>query len=530
MEQALGNALPDFDVALRRLHEALAAYPALAATVFNGTEEWEKLLTHKLVPHLAGEGCLVAAVTGGTNTGKSTVFNLLVGASISPVLPTAAATRHPLIAAGPVRAAQCLEAKLVPEFRPRALCDPQALVIDAGPQNTLFVAETCELSDRLILLDTPDVDSIEKSHWAVAESIRAAGDVLVAVITAEKYKDERVVSFFRQALASGRLVVPLMNKAGAEDDFAVARRQLDEFKHDVGLDAPCFVLPYHSAGVGLRAPIPSVDGAGDLRTYLESLDVPAIKRRVYRATVRHFVACAADFLDQAGAVGATLRNVADEFLGRTRVFASKYDPAPGAEVGGVFHEFVQSKRGPIRRFIGATSAAATRCAKGVARAVTDRLHRQAALERREPPATNDEITAQHRRLVEQITRELATSYVESTRNLREPAAQLVADSAASLNIDSNIDEIVAHTLRTESVSEAFRGHAYRLLDGWWNDHKGKRRVLEALDTLLAAVPAAIAAPISIYSGGVGMAEAVVVAGPFVEQFVARVIEYQFGDA
>ena len=35
----------------------------------------------------------------------------------------------------------------------------------------------------------------------------------------------------------------------------------------------------------------------------------------------------------------------------------EYDPAPGREVGGLFHEFVQSKRGPVRRAIGNTSAA-----------------------------------------------------------------------------------------------------------------------------------------------------------------------------
>ena len=55
-------------------------------------------------------------------------------------------------------------------------------------------------------------------------------------------------------------------------------------------------------------------------------------------------------------------------------------------------------------------------------------------------------------------------------------------------------------------------------------------MLEALDALLALTPAAIAAPISMYTGGVGVPEAVVVAGPIVEQFVARVVEYQFGDA
>jgi hypothetical protein len=51
-----------------------------------------------------------------------------------------------------------------------------------------------------------------------------------------------------------------------------------------------------------------------------------------------------------------------------------------------------------------------------------------------------------------------------------------------------------------------------------------------LDALLAVAPAAIAAPLSFYAGGVGVAETVIVAGPIVEQFLARVIEYQFGDA
>ena len=48
--------------------------------------------------------------------------------------------------------------------------------------------------------------------------------------------------------------------------------------------------------------------------------------------------------------------------------------------------------------------------------------------------------------------------------------------------------------------------------------------------LLAITPAAIAVPLSIQTGGIGVAESVALAGPLVEQLVARVIEYQFGDA
>jgi hypothetical protein len=86
------------------------------------------------------------------------------------------------------------------------------------------------------------------------------------------------------------------------------------------------------------------------------------------------------------------------------------------------------------------------------------------------------------------------------------------------------------TLRSESISKEFRDHANRTLETWWTDHKGRRRVLEGLDAVLAIMPAAIAAPLSLYTGGVGVPETLIVAGPLAEQFVARVIEYQFGDA
>ena len=86
-------------------------------------------------------------------------------------------------------------------------------------------------------MDTPDVDSIDKRNWEVADHIRAAGDVLVAVVTGEKYKDDRVIQYFKEAAASGRMLIPVMNKANPADDFDVARKQLKEFCNDVGIEA-----------------------------------------------------------------------------------------------------------------------------------------------------------------------------------------------------------------------------------------------------------------------------------------------------
>jgi len=531
MKQALGETLVGFQAALDAFRAALDGDECVVESVFADSAEWTALLAYKLVPHLAGQGCVVAAVTGGTNTGKSTVFNRLVGASVSPIITTAAATRHPVLAANAMRAAQCLDARLVPEFVPRRLDNPRAVISDDDPPETLFVARADGLPDRLILLDTPDIDSIDKQNWRVAKNIRAAGDVLIAVLTGEKYRDERVVEFFRRARESGRLIVPLMNKADPENGFAVARTQLDEFRRDIGVgEVPSFALPHDfGAGERLGEPVRSIDGSTDLRNYLDSLDVPAIKQRVYRDTVTHFAECAGAFLERCARVRDGMRAVANEYEGRAATYAAQYDPAPGAAVGGLFHEFVQEKRGSVRRFIGSASAAVARGVGVLGRTISGAIRRQARLEKADQGAMEAEIRAAHVRALTQVTNALAASCIETGRNLAEPAAHLVQAGLAGIDVERIAETVAQQTLRSESVSAEFRRHAHATIEVWWNDHAGRRRALETLDTVLAVAPVAIAAPISMYTGGIGVAEAVAFAGPLVEQFVARIIEYQFGD-
>ncbi len=108
MENVLGEALTRFEQRLGEVRAAVAPHPGLASLLFEGTDEWSDLLTFKLVPHLSGEGCLVAAVCGGTNTGKSTVFNLLVGREVSSMVMTAAATCHPVLVGDDARVRECL--------------------------------------------------------------------------------------------------------------------------------------------------------------------------------------------------------------------------------------------------------------------------------------------------------------------------------------------------------------------------------------------------------------------------------------
>ncbi|HDP34086.1 MAG TPA: hypothetical protein ENN29_03135, partial [Candidatus Hydrogenedentes bacterium] len=186
--QSFQDGISGFNDVLNGFALALDVYPRLRDAVFDDCDEWRRLLQHKLAPQLSGDGCLVVAVAGGTNTGKSTVYNLLLGARKSAACSTAAATSSPVLTTSNSRHDAALRGSLLPEFIALALEAPENATRRDMPESTLWVAESPALPDSLALMDTPDVDSIERRNWLVADHIRAAGDVIVAVLTPEKYK------------------------------------------------------------------------------------------------------------------------------------------------------------------------------------------------------------------------------------------------------------------------------------------------------------------------------------------------------
>lgn len=528
---ALGDALSAFHGALATLREGLDADPETRDQLLAGSETWVDLLTYKLLPKLGGRGCLVVAVAGGTNTGKSTVFNLLLGASRSPVRHTAAATCRPVVAANANRAAQCLTGQLLGEFEALPLGHEEDPLDREASPDALFVVEISRLPDRFVLLDTPDVDSIDLRNWTVADHLRAAGDVVIAVLTGEKYKDDRVVGFFREAHAAGRVVVPLMNKADPDNGYAVAREQLAAFCGDVGLgDAPCFVLPHdHGIGDRFNRPIMAIGRAQSLWEYLESLDAPAIQERVHRDTVRHFAGQAEAFLDGADSLVAGLRRVEADFVVRAAKHAEAYAPQPGAKVGGLFHEFIQGKRGPVARTMGNASRGIAVGVGMVGRTVRRAVVGAATLEHPGRDVTEDRLQGIHRQMIESIGDALATEYIRKARTLPDPARRLLLSQLESLDLEAAARAAARHALAHDDLSEAFRIHARRQLETWWADHRVARNALLALDGALAVAPAAVAGFFAVNTGGIGAPEAMVVAGPVMEQFAARAVEFQFGD-
>lgn len=173
---------------------------------------WRGQLFEKLAPQVACEPVLVAAICGGTNTGKSLIANALAGAPLSRSILEAARTRHPVASISQNLASRGNLASLFPGFSMRPwTSDEDSLT--AAEEHLLFVRPetTGRQPDWLALLDTPDIDGTLQDNWARAELVRNAADLLVAVLTQQKYNDAAVRDFFREAARAGKTVIVIFN-------------------------------------------------------------------------------------------------------------------------------------------------------------------------------------------------------------------------------------------------------------------------------------------------------------------------------
>ena len=74
------------------------------------------------------------------------------------------------------------------------------------------------LPDNLLALDTPDIDSEVRINWERADQIRRSADVLVAILTQQKYNDAAVKEFFRRAAAEDKAVIIVFNQTQLPED------------------------------------------------------------------------------------------------------------------------------------------------------------------------------------------------------------------------------------------------------------------------------------------------------------------------
>ena len=196
--------------------------------------DWFDLLSRKLLPQLADGAYLIVAVVGGTNIGKSVVFNHIAGFRASASSPLASGTKHPVCLVPTGFAEQHDLRAMFPAFELRSWTsgDEALLSIDS---HCLFWREHECVPQNLVILDTPDVDSDTPVNWQRADAVRQAADVLVAVLTQQKYNDAAVKQFFRKAAAEDKAAIIVFNQVELPDDEPYWPIWLNTFCGETGL-------------------------------------------------------------------------------------------------------------------------------------------------------------------------------------------------------------------------------------------------------------------------------------------------------
>ena len=257
--------LQTLDAAVRELLEtaAILQLPPLPQ------RHWYEVLSRKLLPQLSGEPFLVAAVVGGTNIGKSVVFNHLAGSSVSAISPLASGTKHPVCLIPPGFGERHDLQQVFQGFTLIPWTE-SASALETHEAHHLYWKESPLLPPNLIVLDTPDIDSDAAVNWHRADCVRHAADVLVAVLTQQKYNDAAVKQFFRKVATDDKAVIVVFNQCLLPEDETYWPMWLGTFSEETAIRPDLvYVAPNdRRAADGLRLPFyqrewPAVPRAAD---------------------------------------------------------------------------------------------------------------------------------------------------------------------------------------------------------------------------------------------------------------------------
>ncbi|MFK7777373.1 MAG: 50S ribosome-binding GTPase [Gimesia sp.] len=196
--------------------------------------EWFEILQRKLIPQLSDNVYLVVGVVGGTNIGKSVIFNHLVNQQTSAISPLASQTKHPVCLVPQNFEQQHDLEKIFEGFKLTPWSSPEDPLIK-DEQHLLFWKHSDSLASNLLVLDTPDIDSDAEVNWERAERIRQSADVLVTVLTQQKYNDAAVKQFFREAAREEKVIITVFNQCQLPEDEKYWRLWLNTFCQETGV-------------------------------------------------------------------------------------------------------------------------------------------------------------------------------------------------------------------------------------------------------------------------------------------------------
>jgi len=281
---------------------------------------WSSVVDKKLLPRLAGDFPLVAAICGGGSSGKSTLFNSMIQEHVSPTGGTAGINRRILAAAGTgmFKSGADFEQTLAPfGIETRSLSEKHELI---KPGNPLYVLKD-RVPANVILLDTPDFDTGLNGSYTNRDMAHQAfelADILIYIFTNANYNNRDNTDFIARMLTDigQRRCFIVYRVYGSYGKSEIKEHAQTVARNLYGASAKEYVLGVFRAEEDNRVAaddtfvsLQTVNGndSVSLIDELAKLDAHALRRDLTATVYRDVMTTARDVLANANASQADLR-------------------------------------------------------------------------------------------------------------------------------------------------------------------------------------------------------------------------------
>lgn len=186
---------------------------------------------------------------GGTGTGKSTIFNALCRLEVSQTSLQRPKTGGPLAFVHK----DIDIAKSLPFFTGQAnrmsfnsCSNPQT----GSPGKFFFLEHDYDYLKHLVLVDTPDLDSLVLSNRKITEELYLLADVIIFVTSQEKYADQVPFEYLQRIQKDKKYFYLIFNKVEKSANGQIQDSYLTEFLDTLNIQDlseasdRCLILPY----------------------------------------------------------------------------------------------------------------------------------------------------------------------------------------------------------------------------------------------------------------------------------------------
>ena len=199
-------------------------------------------LTDYVIPRLVQlDAPMIVVVGGSTGAGKSTLVNSLVGEKVTESGILRPTTRAPILIHNPADANWFTEGRLLPN-----LLHP----VDEDEVHGMRMVATEKIPPGLVIVDAPDINSIDRKNRALSGQLLKAADLWLFVSSAARYADAVPWQFLTEAIERNAAVAVVLDRTHPEAIDEV-RRHLARMMTARGLsDSPLFAVPETSLDPG----------------------------------------------------------------------------------------------------------------------------------------------------------------------------------------------------------------------------------------------------------------------------------------